>query len=76
MSRTAMNCLLAALCVFLVAVPSARAVEEITSEADLERFLADQADHQLIVVCTVPEGDKWNDEREMIEIAEAFFTER
>ena len=75
MSRT-MKYLLAALCVFLVAVPTARAVEEITSEADLETFLADEAGHQLIVVCTVPPGDKWNDEREMIEIAEAFFTER
>ena len=73
MSRTVFAALL---CVFLVVVPTARAVEEITPESGLESFLADEADHELIVVCTVPPGPKWDDEREMIEIAEAFFTER
>jgi hypothetical protein len=77
MSRTT-TCLLAALCAFLVAAPymGVDAVEEFSTEEELESFLADEADHELIVVCTVPPGPKWTEERAMVEITEAFFTER
>lgn len=69
---------LAVLCVFLVAAPpmGVDAVEEFSTEEELESFLAEEGDHELIVVCTVPPGPKWDEERQMIEITEAFFTER
>ena len=72
-----MKYLAAALCILLVAAPVAvQGVEEISEEKDLEHFLADQGKDKLIVVCTVPPGPKWDEEREMVEIAEAFFLER
>lgn len=69
---------LAVLCVFLVAAPpmGVDAVEEFSTEEELESFLAEEGDHELIVVCTVPPGPKWDEERQMIQITEAFFTER
>ena len=48
--------LLVALCLFAASIPSARAVEEIDRESDLASFLADEGDHELIVVCAVPPG--------------------
>lgn len=68
---------LAALLVALVVAPTrVRAYEEIDNEADLERYLADEGDHELVVVCAVPPTNKWDTEREMVAIAEEFFKER
>ena len=73
------KCLLAAaaaalLC--LLALPAVRALEEIDTEAELADFLAIEGDHELVVVCAVPPGVKWKEERQHVEIAEAFFAER
>jgi hypothetical protein len=47
--------LLAALCLGAT-LWRAAAVEEIDRESDLASFLADEGDHELIVVCAVPPG--------------------